>query len=63
MWINAGPNKDRISQVHSPRELITGKTLDYNLHCKAKLYRVFLGIYIGPIRNIQGTVKGNPLMV
>ena len=35
MWLNGGPNKNGISQVYSPREIVTGKTLEYKLHCKS----------------------------
>ena len=37
MWINADPNENGISQVYSPREIITGKMLEYDLHFKAKV--------------------------
>ena len=36
MWINAGPNENEISQVYSPREIVTGRILEYELHCNAK---------------------------
>ena len=32
-WLNSFPNKDGISNVISPRGIITGNSLDYNLHC------------------------------
>ena len=35
MWLNGGPNKNGISQVYSPREIVTGKTLEYRLRFKA----------------------------
>ena len=35
MWLNGGPNENGISQVYSPREIVTGRTLEYKLHCKA----------------------------
>ena len=35
MWINGGPNKNGSSQVYSPREIVTGKMLEYKLQCKA----------------------------
>ena len=37
IWINGGPNENGISQVYSPREIVTGKTLEYKLHCKANV--------------------------
>ena len=43
MWINASPNENGISQVYSPREIVTGKTLKYKLHCKANF-----GQYVHP---------------
>ena len=33
-WTNAFPHKLGISQTVSPRTIITGKTIDYNSHCK-----------------------------
>jgi hypothetical protein len=32
-WLNAFPHADGISDSMSPREIITGQTLDYNRHC------------------------------
>ena len=37
MWINTSPNANGINQLYSLREIITGKTLEYDLHCKANL--------------------------
>ena len=33
-WFHAFPHNDGISNTMSPREIITGMTLDYNFHCK-----------------------------
>ena len=41
MWINAGPNKNGISQVYSPRVIVTGETLEYDQH-----YNTYFGQYI-----------------
>ena len=35
IWINTGPNENGISQIYSLREIVTGNTLEYDLHCKA----------------------------
>jgi hypothetical protein len=51
MWMNVGPNEIGISQVYSPREIVTGKTLGYNLHCKANL-----GQYIHPHIDLNKTI-------
>ena len=46
MWINAEPNNNGITQVYSPSEIITGRTLDFNLHCKAK-FCAYTHVHIG----------------
>jgi hypothetical protein len=33
-WLNAFPNVQGVSQVLSPRTIITGQTVDFNHHCK-----------------------------
>ena len=35
LWLNNKPNKLGISQVHSPREIITRRKLDWEKHCQA----------------------------
>ena len=47
MWINAGPNENEISQVYSPREIVTGKVLNYDLQCKANVGQ-YVHAYIDP---------------
>ena len=31
-WLNAPPATNGISEVHSPREIVLGRSIDYNLH-------------------------------
>ena len=33
-WLNAPPATNGISEVHSPREIVLGHSIDYNLHCR-----------------------------
>jgi len=40
-WLNAIPNKKGISEHYSPREIVTHKEVDHNLHC-----RVEFGAYV-----------------
>ena len=35
LWLNNKPNKLDISQVHSPREIVTGRKLDWAKHRQA----------------------------
>ena len=35
LWLNNKPNKLGISQVHSPREIVTRRKLDWEKHCQA----------------------------
>jgi hypothetical protein len=33
-WLNSFPNENGVSRTVSPRTIMTGKTIDYNRHCK-----------------------------
>jgi hypothetical protein len=33
-WLNSFPNENGVSRTVSPRTIMTGKTVDYNRHCK-----------------------------
>ena len=33
MWINSSPTKTGVSDKYSSRELVTGRTMDYDRHC------------------------------
>ena len=35
MWLNAMPSNKIISEKYSPRELVTGREMDYTKHCKS----------------------------
>ena len=35
LCLNSFPNKLGISQVHLPREIVTGRSLDWDKHCQA----------------------------
>ena len=35
-WLNAIPNKKGISEHYSPREIVTQKEVDHNLHCRVE---------------------------
>ena len=36
MWINAVPSTSGASVVYSPREIVTGRKMDFSKHCKAR---------------------------
>ena len=36
LWLNNKLNTLGISQVHSPRKIVTGRKLDWTKHCKAR---------------------------
>jgi hypothetical protein len=36
LWINAFPSDSGVSDVYSPREIVTGMKMDYLKHCKAR---------------------------
>jgi hypothetical protein len=36
LWINAFPSDSGVSDVYSPREIVTGMKMDYQKHCKAR---------------------------
>ena len=40
-WLNVFPVKNGISRVLTPRTIVTGRTLDYKIHCKIEY-----GIYV-----------------
>jgi hypothetical protein len=33
-WLNAFPHKNGVSQIISPRTIVTGKHIDYKAHCR-----------------------------
>ena len=35
-WINAMPSESGVSDVYSPREIVTGMKLDFKRHCRAR---------------------------
>ena len=35
-WMNAPPATNGISNVHSPREIVLKRGVDFNLHCRGK---------------------------
>jgi hypothetical protein len=35
-WLNAFPHKHGVSQTISPRTIVTGKHIDYKIHCKVE---------------------------
>lgn len=35
-WINAFPNENGVSKTYSPREIVTGMSVDYKAHCRAR---------------------------
>ena len=35
-WINAMPSESGVSEVYSPREIVTGMKLDFKRHCRAR---------------------------
>ena len=68
-WLNSFPSDNGISRLQSPRMLVTGTGIDYNLHCKlecgsyAQTYedhnnnmapRTIWALALCPTENVQG---------
>ena len=54
-WLNAPPATNGISEVHSPREIVLGRSIDYNLHCRAT-FGQYVHIHIDP--DVTNNMKG-----
>ena len=54
-WLNAPPATNGISEVHSPREIVLGRSIDYNLHCRAT-FGQYVHAHIDP--DITNDMKG-----
>ena len=46
-WINAPPATNGISTVHSPREIVLKRSVDFDLHCRAD-FRQYIHAHIEP---------------
>ncbi len=67
LWLNAFPVRSGISSMHLPRELLVRWKLDYKQHCRVlpgtycevhnQPMRAYAAIVLGPIGNLQGSVK------
>ena len=54
-WLNAPPATNGISEVHSPREIVLGRSIDYNLHCRAT-FGQYVHTHIDP--DVTNDTKG-----
>ena len=54
-WLNAPPATNGISEVHSPREIVLGRSIDCNLHCRAT-FGQYVHAHIDP--DVTNDMKG-----
>ena len=45
-WVNAPPATNGISMVHSPREIVLKRSIDFDLHCRAN-FGQYIHAHIG----------------
>jgi hypothetical protein len=58
-WLNAFPHKHGVSQTISPRTIVTGKHIDYKIHCKVE-YEQYVQTHEKHSNNMEGPVPSGP---